>query len=945
MKEIVHELQKRVDGEVRFDKYSRILYSTDASIYEIEPLGVVIPKTTDDIAATVELAYQQHIPIIARGGGTSIVGNAIGPGIIIDCSKYLHQILEVNREEQWARVRPGVVLDQLNFHLRQFGLQFGPDVASSSRANIGGMIGNNSSGAHSLVYGKTVDHILELEVLFSNGERAHFESLTDREWQHRVAKDAIYRHVDGLVSEHKDEIERRFPRILRRVAGYNLDEFVRQHHNNLAKLIVGSEGTLAVVIEAKIRLVPLPRHRALAVVHFRDLLPALDAVAPILEYKPCAVELLDNNVIDLTRDTLEYARRLTFVNGFPAALLLVEFQGDSQKELVESVDQLAEFLVRKKMGYHCTKVVDEEQQGDVWTIRKAGLGLLMGTKADRKPVGFIEDSAVPPERLPEYIKRFDEIVHSFNTSAAYYAHASVGCLHIRPKLDLKAPRDVAIMARMADQISSLAVEFGGTISGEHGDGMAHSCWNEKMFGPRLYNAFREVKRAFDPKNILNPGKIVDAQFLTENLRQTARPEIQTPTPFFRYSVEGGFDKAVELCNGNGLCRKLDTGTMCPSYMVTMEEEHSTRGRANALRAMLTGRLDANEFAGERLYQVMDLCIGCKGCKGECPTNVDMAKLKYEFLYRYHKANGLTFRDRLFGHIEILNRLGSWTAPVSNWLMALPPTRWKLHFMFGIHHKRKLPSFARTSFASWFKRHARAPRDKKVVLFHDTFMNYNHPEIGMAAVQVLEAAGFEVVLAQKKCCGRPFLSRGMLDQARACARFNVQKLHPFVAQGMAVVGCEPSCILTLRDEYPDMLEGPRVQALAEKSFLLEEFLNQNGADDLNLRPADKKFLLHGHCHLKALVGIHPTVDMLRMIPSAEVEVVDSGCCGMAGSFGFEKEHYEISMAMGRRKLFEAVEAKDDDWQIVAPGVSCRQQIEHATGKKAKHPVEVLAERLL
>jgi anaerobic glycerol-3-phosphate dehydrogenase C subunit len=953
MEEIVHELRKRIAGEVRFDRYSRILYSTDASIYEIEPKGVVIPRHVDDIHATVELAGKYGIPIVPRGAGTSIVGNAIGPGVIVDCSKYLNKIIEVNKDESWARIQPGVVLDQLNQHLKSQHLLFGPDVATSSRATIGGMMGNNSSGAHSLAYGKTIDHVLELDVLLSNGESATLAPLTPAGWRSKTAQNgflnSLYAKVDQLARDHRDEIERRFPKILRRVAGYNLDEFVRETHYNLAKLIVGSEGTLAVMTEAKIKLEPLPKFRVLAVVHFTDMFAALAAVSGILEFKPYALELLDHNILDLTRGTQEYARRLTFVDGFPAALLLVEFHGDVKSELQDRLDKLSQYLVRNKIGYGCVNLVEPTDQASVWYIRKAGLGLLMGTKDARKPVGFVEDTAVAPEKMPAYIKRFDEIVRSYQTEAAYYAHASVGCLHIRPKLNLKDSQDVEIMAKIADDVSNLALEFGGTVSGEHGDGLSHSCWNERMFGPQLYAAFRELKKTFDPQNILNPGKIVDAQFLTENLRTPPKLEVHPVTPFFDYTREGGFHSAIELCNGNGVCRKKGDGTMCPSYMVTMEEEHSTRGRANALRAVLTGKLDKSEFTSRRMYEVLELCIACKGCKGECPTNVDMAKLKYEFLYHYHKVHGLPLRDRVFGHIAAINRIGCAAAPISNWALATLPARWLLELLGGVSRFRKLPPFASPTFQQWFKNRAAQNRGSKnkVALFNDTFVNYNYPEIGMAAVEVLEAAGFEVIIPEKKCCGRPFLSKGMLEEARKCAKHNVEKLYPLVEKGIPIVGCEPSCMMTFRDEYPDLLNDSRVNALAENTFLMEEFFGGKvtAPKPLTLAPAKHKFLLHGHCHLKALIGTAPTVNFLKQLPSAEVQVVDSGCCGMAGSFGFEKEHYQLSMAMGRRRLFEAVEGKTDDWEIVAPGVSCRQQIAHATGKIPRHPIEIWAQHLI
>ncbi|MFQ6115335.1 MAG: anaerobic glycerol-3-phosphate dehydrogenase subunit C, partial [bacterium] len=815
----------------------------------------------------------------------------------------------------------------------------GPDTATSNRANLGGLIGNNSSGARSIVYGKTIDHVLELRVLLANGKEAVLGTLSSNELKSKIKEPnlegSIYRAVIKIVSENKEEIHNRFPKVLRRVGGYNLDAFVSDNPFNLANLIVGSEGTLAVVTEAKVNLVPPPQKRVLSVIHFSELFRALDAVQPILDFKPSAVELLDKYILDLTRHTLEYARSMTFVEGDPAALLLVEFQGDSKQELIDTLGKLSRYLTREKIGYAHIRAVEDQEQANVWYIRKAGLGLLLGMKEERKPIGFVEDTAVPAAKLAEYIRRFDEIIRSHQTQACYYAHASVGCLHVRPMLNLKSRQDVEKMRTVAHAVSDLVLEYGGAMSGEHGDGLARSCWNEKMFGPELYQAFGEIKKAFDPANILNPGKIVNAQPLTDNLRYASdyrSREIQT---FLDFAKEGGFESAIQICNGNGVCRKKDQGTMCPSYMVTLEEEHCTRGRANALRAVLSGKLDHTEFTSRRMYKVLDLCVACKGCKGECPTNVDMAKLKYEFLYHYHKAKGLPLRDRLFGNIASINRMGCTFAPISNWLINTLPARWLLDLTLGISRHRKLPPFAEQTFTQWFTEHKKENlnREKKVVLFNDSFMTYNYPQIGIASVSLLEAAGFEVLLSQKKCCGRPFLSKGMLEQARACAQFNIEKFYPLVEQGYQIVGCEPSCILTFRDEYPDLLNDSRVQAVAENAFLIEEFLQTQKGLELSFKPAEKSFLLHGHCHSKALVGMEPTFNMLKMIPEAEVEVVDSGCCGMAGAFGFEKEHYPVSMAMGRRRLFEAVESKNDEWEIVTPGVSCRQQIEHGTGRHA------------
>ena len=951
MQDIIHELKKRVQGDVRFDKISRILYSTDASIYEIEPMGVVIPKFPEDIQAIVEIAAKNKVPIIPRGGGTSLVGQSIGSGIVVDCSKYLHQVLEVNQEEKWARVQPGVVLDQINAHVKHLGLFFGPDTATSNRANLGGLIGNNSCGARSIFYGKTIDHVLELKMQLATGEEAVLKPLNLHELASKVRRSdfqgSIYKSVSEISHENKEEIDRRFPKILRRVGGYNLDKFVNGEEFNLAKMIVGSEGTLGVVTEAKVNLVLLPKHRVLGVLHFSDLFSALDSVTPILDFQPSAIELLDQFIIRQTKMTLEYARRMTFVEGDPGAILLVEFQGDSEKRLLDSLNKLINFLKKHKLGYAHVAVIKPHEQENVWFIRKAGLGLMMGTKEARKPIGFVEDTAVPPERLAEYIREFDKLIREHETEACYYAHASVGCLHIRPLLNLKSKEDLTKMQSLADHVSDLVLKYGGAFSGEHGDGLARSCFNEKMFGPKLYQAFKEIKRAFDPQNILNPGKIVDAQSLTENLRVIPEGESRSMPTFLDFSKEGGFDAAIEICNGNGVCRKKDSGTMCPSYMVTSEEEHSTRGRANALRAVISGKLDKKEFTSKAMYDVLDLCIACKGCKGECPTNVDMAKIKYEFLYHYHKENGLPLRDRLFGNIESLNRLGCALAPVSNWFVGTLPVRWLLHIFFGVSNHRKLPHFANQTFTNWFSQHKRSSskRENKVVLFNDCFMTYNHPEIGISTVRLLEAAGYEVVLPEKKCCGRPFLSKGMLKQAQRCARYNVENLHPFIKDGLPIIGCEPSCMLTFRDEYPDLVDDSRVEALAKNSFLIEEFLSRENVKTLKFKDLKKKFLLHGHCHQKALVGMQPTLKMLDLLPDVQIEAVDSGCCGMAGAFGFEKEHYQISMAMGQRRLFEAVNAKEDNWEIIAPGVSCRQQIEHGTGRSAKHPVEVLAANLI
>ncbi|MBI4574613.1 MAG: anaerobic glycerol-3-phosphate dehydrogenase subunit C [candidate division NC10 bacterium] len=954
MDELIHELRKRVNGEVRFDAMSRVLYSTDASLYEIEPLGVVIPRTPEDAIAAVEICGRHGVPVLPRGAGTALAGQAVGRAVQLDMSKHLNQVLEVNGEERWARIQPGVVLDELNVELRPHGLWFAPDVSPSNRATIGGMMGNNSSGARSIIYGRTLEHVLEMRAVLSDAQVVTARALSDAELEAKLRAPGLegdcYRVIQRLAATHRDEIRQRYPKIMRRVGGYALDEFVDGKPFNLVRMLVASEGTLATTLEARINLEPRPKMTALMVVHYRSMLEALESTMEILTTGPSAVELMDKYVMNLTRASLEYARQLTFVQGDPGALLLVEYQGASREELAAKLDRLQTHLTRQGIGIAFTRAVTAEDQQKIWKVRKAGLGLLLGMPGDSKPIAGIEDTAVPPERLAEYIRRFDHIVRSHGTEAAYYAHASVGCLHIRPLIDLKQQPEVEKLRSIAEGVCDLVMEFGGSISAEHGDGLSRSCWNEKFFGPALYQAFKELKSTCDPKRIMNPGKIVDAPPMTENLRYGGKYRARQVKTFFTYTREGGFDRAIEMCNGAAVCKKKLEGTMCPSYMVTREEEHSTRGRANALRAAINGHLPADALTSPRMHEVFDLCLECKGCKAECPSNVDLAKLKYEFLAHYYDRHGTPLRARLFGNIERLNRLGCAFAPLSNWVANSGPARRLFERFLGIHRSRRLPPFASQTFDRWFASRnggRPAPSQGPVVLFNDCYMTYNYPEIGKAAVKVLERAGFEVILPDKKCCGRPMISKGLLREAKANAADNVDHLSGYAARGIPIVGCEPSCILTFRDEYPDLLEDPRVGALAKDTFMIEEFLlglHERGALNLPFTNGARSLLLHGHCHQKALIGSGPSLQVLRLLPEARVEEVDSGCCGMAGSFGYEKEHYELSLAIGNRRLFPAVKAKGPEWEIVAAGVSCRQQIPHGTGRTARHLVEVLADAL-
>jgi FAD/FMN-containing dehydrogenase/Fe-S oxidoreductase len=947
--QLEQRLTETGDGEVRFDKLSRVLYSTDASMYQIEPIGVFLPKTRSDVIMAVQLAHELNIPVIPRGGGTGLAGQTVGHALIIDFSKYLNDIIELNVEERWVRVQPGVVLDELNAYLKPHGLHFAPDVATSSRANVGGMISNNSAGAHSVKYGKTIDHVIELEVVLSDGSVCRWGEMDADDVRSRVEQKnlegQIFREVIKLARMHRDEIEERYPKILRRVGGYNLDAFVDGKPLNMSRMVVGSEGTLVAVTEAKVNLEPLPKAKALGVIQFGDLIESMRAVAPILETTPAAVELIDKMILDQTKGSIELSKQRSWVEGDPHAILVVEYYGESLEEIEPQLDALEKLMEDQSLGYGFRRGITAEDQNNVWNVRKAGLGLLMGIIGDAKPVAFVEDAAVSPELLPDYIDEFERIVRSHNTVAGYYAHASVGLLHIRPVVNLKSPDGVAKMRSIAEQVRDLVLKYGGSMSGEHGDGLVRSCWNERMFGTQLYNAFRDVKRAFDPDGLLNPGKIVDAPMMTENLRIGPHYVADEPQTHFDFSSQGGFARAIEMCNGVGQCRKKLVGTMCPSYMATRDEADTTRGRANALRAAISGELDEG-MSDQAVHDALDLCLECKACKSECPSNVDMAKLKYEFIAQYYEKHGRPFRAWLFGNIETINKVGSLLAPLSNWLSKAAPSR-ALMEMVGIASERSLPPFASRTFDRWFSQRHGLKSDKKIALFADTYLNYNYPAIGESATEIFEAAGYEVILAEKRCCGRPMLTGGMMAEVKQNGAYNVDRLYEYVKDGYDIVGFEPSCVSMLTDDYLDLIPGEKTRAVADRSYTFESLiskLNQEGSLDVSFTDHQKTILVHGHCHQKALWGIEPSLDVLNLPPGFSASAIDSACCGMAGSFGFEKEHYDVSLKIGEQRLLSVVREAESNVEIAAAGLSCREQITQTTGRPARHPAELLREAL-
>lgn len=987
--DFTRELGGRIRGRVAADAMTRALYSTDASIYRATPLAVVVPRDEEDARAAVEYAASRGLPFLPRGGGTSLEGQTVNEALVLDLSAHLDAILEVNAEERWARVQPGVVQERLRRHVAPRGLDFGPDTATAARATLGGMLGNNSAGAHSIVYGKTIDHVHEVRCLLADGTEATFGPIDAAGMQAKQRLDRIegriYRTVAAVLERSAAAVQERYPKIMRHVCGYALDYMVRDLAENrplnMAHLIIGSEGTLATILEAKVGLVERPAARALLVSQYDDLVTAMEATRLIVPSGPSAVELIDDLVIKQARNHPSLGPLCGFVHGDPKGVLVTEYSGDDERQVAERVAKMRRKLEVAGLGYGFHAATTAGEQAAVWEVRKSGLSLLLSVQGDAKPIAFVEDTAVPVDRLPEYVQRLQEVVAAHDTWAGFYGHASVGCLHFRPLINCKDAGDIAKLRSIAEAIRDLVVEFGGSLSGEHGDGRTRTEYLPGFYGDEIYAGWRAIKTAFDPEGRLNPGNICDPFGADEATRRHVERREGAPDPngvddylidthlrygadyathlterYLDFSREGGMARHVEMCNGNGLCRKLDAGTMCPSYQATRQEKDCTRGRANALRSVMSGRIDELDFAGKRLYDVLDLCLECKGCRAECPSNVDMAKLKYEFLAQYYDAHGTPRRASFFADVAATSRLGSRFAPLSNWIANAAPTRWINERMLGISRRRPVPPFARRTFESWFNDRPRSngggrPGRGEVVLFHDTFMNHNYPDVGRDAVAVLEAAGYDVVLAPKVCCGRPMLSNGLAGRARENAQINVERLAGYAQRGVPIVGCEPSCLLMLREDYLDLLpRSDNARKVAEHSFLIEEFLlreadrNGDGAPlGLDLAAPARDLLVHGHCHQKAAVGIKPTLDLLAWVSTYRSTAVDAGCCGMAGSFGYKAEHYDISMTIGERVLFPAVRDAPDAGVVVS-GISCRQQVLHGTGRRGRHPVQWLADAL-
>ena len=969
-------LRREIRGEVLFDAASRGRYSTDASIYQIEPVGVVVPRTEEDALAAFRISIDEGVPVLPRGGGTSQCGQTVGAALVIDHSRHLNQVLAFDKDARTVTVQPGVVLDQLNALLKPHGLWYPVDVSTSAQATLGGMAGNNSCGSRSIRYGNMVHNVGAIDAVMADGAEYSFGTVPDD--ASRLAGPSGYvelvRKIRAIAAREAEEIEHRVPKLLRRVGGYNLDMLLPSPFN-MAHLLVGSEGTLAWSRRLRLNLSPLPRHKTLGVCHFPTFYRSMEAPQHIVKLGPAAVELVDRTMIGLARGNPAFRATVDqCVKGDPDAILLVEFAGDDRDEQLRRLRQLTELMGDLGLPGSVVEVTDPGLQRDFWEVRKAGLNIMMSMKGDGKPVSFIEDCAVPLEHLAEYTDRLTRVFEKHGTRGTWYAHASVGCLHVRPVLDMRK-EGAKQMRAIAEEAAELVRSYKGSYSGEHGDGLVRSEWIAPFFGPKLTRAFEEIKDIFDPKGLLNPGKIVRPTSQDDRALFRYKPDYRT-IPIrtaLDWSEWGGLDRAVEMCNNNGHCRKFDAGTMCPSYRVTREEQHLTRGRANTLRLALSGQLEGQEtgdpLASEEVYAALDLCVSCKGCRRECPTGVDMAKMKVEFLYHFRKRHGMTLKDRLVAYLPryapLASRFSFLVNPLQNTFRAhfgFAPQRsvpaGRGDFFADPPHPGSLPPLgARESVHPMPESGDRVGVRGKggaVVLLVDTFNRYFEPENATAALTVLRAAGYRVHLPQAVdggrplCCGRTFLASGLVDEAKVEARRMVEALRPALEQGMPIIGLEPSCLLGLRDELVSMLPGGDAEKLAGSAYLFEEFLAREAAAgrlSLALKPLPQKTaLLHGHCHQKAFAVMPDVQRVLGLVPGLAVETIESSCCGMAGSFGYDAGHYDVSMKMGELSLLPAVRAAAADALIVADGTSCRHQIHDGTGRAAIHVARVLERAL-
>jgi FAD/FMN-containing dehydrogenase/Fe-S oxidoreductase len=960
-------LKNNFEGEVLYDDATRLIYATDASAYREIPTAVTFPKSVKDIKTLIAFAHENNIGIIPRTAGTSLAGQVVGSGIVADISRDWGKVLEINKEEHWVRVQPGVILDELNMLLAEYGLFFGPETSTSNRCMMGGMLGNNSCGARSLIYGSTRDHTLEVKVVLSDGSEVVFGELTKDEFEAKCKLDSlegeIYRNIKRILSnpDNQKEIVEQFPdpALTRRNTGYAIDllldsaPFIGNEPFNFCKLLAGSEGTLAFTTEIKLNLVPVPsNYKGLVCVHLESIEKALKANLIALKNKPRAIELMDQTILELTKENRDQNKNRFFIKGNPAAILIVEFAEDSLKKIEEKAKQLESSMKNAGYGYHFPLVTGNDIS-KVWDLRKAGLGILNNMPGDAKPASVIEDTAVNPELLPEYIADFNKMLEGYNTSCVYYAHIATGELHLRPVLNLKDPKDVNLFYKIARDTAKLVKQYRGSLSGEHGDGRLRGEFIPMMVGEHNYQLLKEIKKCWDPKGIFNPGKITDTPRMNEQLRWEPgkpTPEIKT---YFDFSKDLGIVRAAEKCNGTASCRKTEIigGTMCPSYMATREEKHSTRGRANILREFLNKSDSENPFDSEEVYQALDLCLSCKACKSECPSSVDVAKMKAEFLQHYYNSHGVPLRSRLIANIAKVNKLGSYVPWLYNFFQQNSLMSAISAKIFGFASQRKFPLISKIPLDKWYSKKKSTLGNQfpngRVYLFNDEFTRFNDTDIGIKAIRLLTSLGYEVVIPTHLESARTYLSKGLVKKAKAIARKNVLMLKEIISADTPLIGIEPSAILTFRDEYIELVDKalqPEARRLATHALMIDEFLAveiEKGKIHKEQFTEDAKHIkLHGHCHQKSLASTKPTLKILAFPTNYTVEEIPSGCCGMAGAFGYEKEHYDLSMKVGELVLFPAVREASKETIIAAPGTSCRHQIKDGTQRTALHPVEIL-----
>ncbi|MEI7594830.1 MAG: FAD-linked oxidase C-terminal domain-containing protein [Bacteroidota bacterium] len=967
----LNSLKQEFKGEIYTNDIWRTLYATDASAYREMPVAIALPKDNDDIKALISFANEFDVPLIPRTAGTSLAGQVVGNGIIVDVSKYMRNIIELNEKENWVRVQPSVVLDELNKYLENYGLFFGPETSTSSRCMIAGMVGNNSCGAHSLVYGSTRDHTLEIKAILSDRSEAIFGSITKEKFVEKCnlqnLEGEIYRHVNAMLSDSKnqEEIINEYPdkSLKRRNTGYAIDLLLdcEPFTNggepfNFCKLLAGSEGTLAFITEIKLNLVPIPpKETVLVCVHLKTVEESLRANLIALKHQPVAVELMDSVIIELTKENIEQRKNRFFVQGEPGAILIVEFAKNTREEVMPLAQAMEAEMIANNLGYHFPMIFGDDIK-KVWNLRKAGLGVLSNMPGDAKPVPVIEDTAVAPERLPDYIREFDILLAKHKLKCVYHAHIATGELHLRPLLNLKDPKDVELFHTIALETAKLVKKYKGSLSGEHGDGRLRGEFIPLMIGDHNYKLVTDIKKVWDSKGIFNPGKIVDTPKMNSFLRYEVGKETKEIKTIFDFSSDLGFMRAVEKCNGSGDCRKTEVigGSMCPSYMATRNENATTRGRANILREYLLHSTKQNPFDHKEIYEIMDLCLSCKGCKSECPSSVDMTRLKAEFMQHYYDSNGIPLRSRMIAYISYINKLGMILPSVFNFFAGNKFTSSILKSILGFAPKRSIPALYKYTLRQWAKKNLKSQQlqdfpNGKVCLFVDEFTEYNDTLIGIKTIQLLNKLGYYVELPSHDESGRTFLSKGLIRTAQKLANKNVKLLKDLINKDTPLIGIEPSGILSFRDEYPDLVNKELVEAsknIAKNAFLFDEFFMREvelGKIDSSIfKGSKKKVKLHGHCHQKSLASLLPTKQMLEYTNLYSVEEIKSGCCGMAGSFGYEKEHYDVSMKVGGLVLFPEIINNKADYIISAPGTSCRHQIKDGTGVAAFHPIELMWE---